>query len=56
MIQLPTAAEDTAEPGAEDLRGVIEHVGSGRRQPFRDTRELVAFLRAGQQCFSREAE
>jgi hypothetical protein len=31
VIQLPTAAEDTAETSAAELRGVVEHVRSGRR-------------------------
>jgi hypothetical protein len=47
VIQLPTPAEHAAEPGAHELRGVVEHVGSGRRQPFRNMRELLAFMRPG---------
>lgn len=34
------------EPGRGDLRGFVEHVPSGRRTPFRDSDELLAFLQA----------
>jgi hypothetical protein len=54
VIQIPTPADCTAETGAEELRGVVEHVGSGRRQPFADTRELLAFLRADYRGLTKE--
>ena len=47
VIQIPPAAKNATELSRQELRGVVEHVGSGRRQPFADTRELLAFLRAG---------
>ena len=56
VIQIPTPAEGTAEPGPDELRGVVEHVGSGHRQPFADTRELFVFLRAGYRGLPKEAE
>ena len=34
----------TGETGQQELRGVIEHVGSGRRRSFTSARELLAFL------------
>jgi hypothetical protein len=37
-----------AEPAVEEqgaLRGLVEHVGSGRSAPFADELELLAFLR-----------
>ena len=38
--------KEQGEAGSDrELRGTVEHVGSGRRQPFRDTRDLIAFLR-----------
>ena len=43
MIQIPTSAVDT---GPDELRGVVEHVGSGSRRSFAGTPELLAFLTA----------
>jgi len=54
VIQIATQPEETASP--RELRGVIEHVGSGSRQPFADTRELVAFLRADHRGLPKEVE
>jgi hypothetical protein len=31
-----------------ELRGYVEHLGSGRRESFRDERALLAFLHAQQ--------
>ena len=56
VIQIPTPAEGRVETSADELRGVVEHVGSGRRQPFADTRELLAFLRADHRGLPKEAE
>jgi len=44
VIQIRTQPRDPAEPRARELRGLVEHVGSGRREPFADTRALLAFL------------
>ena len=33
-----------AEPGQDALRGVVEHVASGRKLAFEGGRELLAFL------------
>ncbi len=40
-VWTPAASED----GPADLRGVVEHVGTGRRQAFRSDRDAVAFIR-----------
>jgi hypothetical protein len=45
VIQIPTPERITA-PSETEFRGVVEHVASGRRQPFKNARELVAFLHA----------
>jgi hypothetical protein len=39
-IWVPPAAEH----GLDGLHGVVEHMGTGRRAPFQDDRELLAFL------------
>jgi hypothetical protein len=36
-----------AEPGHDVLRGVVEHVPSGRKLAFEDRSELLAFLATG---------
>jgi hypothetical protein len=46
VIQIPTRPENSKEASQEEFRGVVEHVGTGRRQPFTNARELVAFLHA----------
>jgi hypothetical protein len=56
VIQIRTQPQDEAEPSARELHGLVEHVGSGRRQPFADTRELLAFLRAEYRNQPKEAE
>jgi hypothetical protein len=56
VIQIPTQPEDTAETGLPKLRGVVEQVGSGTRQPFADAHELLGFLRVGRRCSSNEVE
>ena len=44
MIRIGIRAEAEAATSQGDLRGTVEHVGSGRRESFRDARELLAFL------------
>ena len=56
VIHLPGQVEHTAETTSEELRGVVEHVRSGRRQPFRDGRELLTFLRADHRVPPQERE
>ena len=56
MIQIPRQSGDTAEMGKPELRGVVEHVGSGARKPFADTRELHAFLRADHSARQKKVE
>jgi hypothetical protein len=38
------APVDATEAGCDGLRGFVEHVDSGRRESFRDSRELLAFF------------
>jgi hypothetical protein len=35
-----------ASTGDDVLRGVVEHVASGRTMPFRDVEQLITFLRS----------
>ena len=49
VIQLRQAPKGTTDTSQYELRGLAEHVGSGRRQPFTNTDELLAFLRADHQ-------
>ena len=46
VIQIPTQPERTTEASGDELRGVVEHVGTGRRRPFTGASELLAFLEA----------
>ena len=57
VIQIGTKVQDDAvASGGGDLRGTIEHVGSGRREPFRDDRELLVFLKTEHSRESEEVE
>jgi hypothetical protein len=53
VIQIPTRPENSKEASQEEFRGVVEHVGTGRRQPFTSARELIEFLHADH-CDPRE--
>jgi hypothetical protein len=44
VIRLWTPAERDDDPERHRLRGLVEHVGSGERDAFRGTSELLAFL------------
>jgi len=48
----PTAAEGELD----QLRGIVEHLGSGDSQPFKDDTELLAFLHAQPRHREREHE
>ena len=50
VIQIRRETEKTAETNSDEFRGLVEHVGSGRRQRFVATCELLAFLRADYQA------
>jgi hypothetical protein len=54
VIQMPTQPEGSTNAGEDDLRGVVEHVASGRRQSFASPRELLAFLHVHQQAPAKE--
>lgn len=47
VVQIWVRSDEEA-PSRGDLRGFVEHVGSGRREPFRGAHELIAFLEAHQ--------
>jgi hypothetical protein len=44
VIRMGRRTEKGKAGSDRELRGTVEHVGSGRRETFRDTRELLAFL------------
>ena len=48
VIQLRQAPKGTTDTSQYELRGLAEHVGSGRRQRFANADQLLAFLRADQ--------
>ena len=56
VIQIPPRPEADRKGGADDVRGVIEHVGSGRRETFTNAGELLAFLHADYRDSHKEAE
>jgi hypothetical protein len=56
VIQIGTHPQDSTQASREELRGVVEHVGSGRRQSFANARELLAFLRADHRDQAKEAD
>jgi hypothetical protein len=56
VIQIPTRPESSTDASQEEFRGVVEHVGTGRRQRFTDARELLAFLHANHRGPRKEAE
>jgi hypothetical protein len=54
VVQIWIRSDEKAARG--DLRGFVEHVGSGRREPFRDSGELLAFFEAQQDPHPQEVE
>ena len=56
VIRIGTRPEGKVSAGQRELRGTVEHVGSGRRRPFRDGDELLAFLRIEQRGKPEEVE
>ena len=56
VIQIGTHPKDSTQASGEELRGVIEHVGSGRRETFTNASELLAFLHADYRHAHKEAE
>jgi hypothetical protein len=56
VIRMGTRVEDDAAMRHGELRGVVEHVGSGRREPFSDARELLAFLQTEHRRQSEEVD
>jgi hypothetical protein len=56
VIQIPTPPETSTYTSQEEFRGVVEHVGTGRRQRFSDARELLAFLHTNHPDPRKEAE
>jgi hypothetical protein len=56
VIRMATRRSDKRDADDAELRGVAEHVGSGRREPFRDARELLAFLQTEHRRTSEEVD
>jgi hypothetical protein len=56
VVQIWIGSEDEEAPRRGDLRGFVEHVASGRHEPFRDTGELLAFFEAQQDPHLKEVE
>lgn len=56
VIQIWMQPQGTAEASGDELRGFVEHLGSGRRESFRDERELLSFLHAEQRHPQQEVE
>ena len=56
VIQIPPRPEADRKGGADDVRGVIEHVGTGHREAFADVGELAAFLCADHRDSWKEVE
>jgi hypothetical protein len=56
VIRMATRRSDKGDADEAELRGVAEHVGSGRREPFRDARELLAFLQTERPRQSEEVD
>jgi hypothetical protein len=54
VIQIGEQPRHIGEKSQHELRGVVEHVGSGRRQPFANARELLTFLRANHRPVPKE--
>jgi hypothetical protein len=47
VVQIWIRSDEEA-PNDGDLRGFVEHVGSGQRAPFRNAGELLAFFETKQ--------
>lgn len=56
VVQIWIGSEDEEPPRSGDLRGFVEHVGSGRRERFRDSGELLAFFETQQDPQPQEVE
>jgi len=56
VVQIWIRSEDEMAPTRGDLRGFVEHVGSGLRAPFRDSVELLAFFETQQEPEPQEVE
>jgi hypothetical protein len=55
VVQIWTRSDEEG-PSRGDLRGFVEHVGSGRREPFREVGELIAFFETQQDPRPQEVE
>ena len=56
VIQIPTRPESSTDASQEEFRGVVEHVGSSRRETFTNAGELLAFLHADHREPYKEAD
>jgi hypothetical protein len=55
VVQIWHPANDSTADGA-DLRGFVQHVGSGRREAFRGVSALIVFLEVHRQPKQEETE
>jgi hypothetical protein len=55
VVQIWSPVDETGA-NRDDLRGFVEHVDSGRREPFRNSRELLAFFQAQRDPQPQEVE
>jgi hypothetical protein len=56
VIQIWMQPQRTTDASGDELRGFVEHLGSGRRESFRDERELLSFLHTEQRHLQQEVE
>jgi hypothetical protein len=56
VVQIWNQVEPKTEHSGDELRGFVEHVGSRRRESFRDECELLSFLHAEQRHPQQEVE
>jgi hypothetical protein len=56
VIQIWNQVEGKTEHSGDGLRGFVEHLGSGRRESFRDERDLLSFLNAERRHPQQEVE
>jgi hypothetical protein len=55
VVQIWSPVDET-DANRDDLRGFVEHVDSGRRGPFRNSRELLEFFEAQHDPQQQEVE
>ena len=56
VIQIRPRPQQTTQERGDELRGLAEHIGSGRRERFTNAGEPLAFLHADHRDPPKEAE